>query len=47
MTHTTSRRPVKEELEQELEQELEDAKWILEYERKLMKLQEDIAKKID
>jgi hypothetical protein len=37
----------RERRKEELEQELEDAKWILEYERKLTALQEEIAEEID
>ena len=37
----------RERRKDELEQELEDAKWILEYERKLTALQEEIAEEID
>jgi hypothetical protein len=38
---------VRERKKEQLEQELEDAKWILEYERKLTALQEEIADEID
>ncbi len=37
----------RERRKEELKQELEDAKWILEYERKLTALQEEIAEEID
>lgn len=38
---------VRERKKEQLEQELEDAKWILEYERKLTALQEEVAEEID
>jgi predicted RNase H-like nuclease (RuvC/YqgF family) len=37
----------RERRKDELKQELEDAKWILEYERELTALQEEIAEEID
>jgi predicted RNase H-like nuclease (RuvC/YqgF family) len=38
---------VRERKKEQLEEELEDAKWILEYERKLTAFQEEIAEEID
>jgi hypothetical protein len=38
---------VRERKKEQLEEELEDAKWILEYERTLTALQEEIAEEID